>query len=142
MKFFIMAYSNFYARFYHFCQKVGQAVVLVWRIPTSRWLLIVIAFFQLLAWSQALLIRRSLTGDFLVLHYNVDFGIDLVGSPTKIFIYPLVGLGILLLNFILAVIIGRRSQGQLATNLLLLGAAVFGLFLSLALLSIYLINFR
>lgn len=54
------------------------------------WILLYFKFFPL----------RSL-GDLVPLHYNVYFGIDLVGKWYKIFIIPLSGLIIFLINLIL-----------------------------------------
>lgn len=54
------------------------------------WILLYFKFFPL----------RSL-GDLVPLHYNVYFGIDLVGKWYKIFIIPLAGFIIFLINLIL-----------------------------------------
>jgi len=137
-----MAYSNFYARFYAICQRAGRALAAIWHFLPSRWYLSFIALFQIFAWSQAWSIRRNLTGNLLVLHYNVNFGTDLVGAPQKIFLYPLFGLGIFLLNLIILTAVRRHRDWRLLVHILLGAAAVFGLLLSLVLLSIYLINFR
>jgi len=137
-----MAYSNFYARFYVICQRIGGALSAIWRFLPSRWYLLFIALFQVLAWLQAWSIRHNLTGNLVVLHYNINFGTDLVGAPGEIFIYPLLGLGVFLLNFIILAAFRRHKDWRILVHILLGAAAVFGLFLSLVLLSIYLINFR
>jgi hypothetical protein len=137
-----MAYSNFYARFYAICQQIGEALVALWHFMPSRWYLLFIAFFQVAAWLQAWSIRHNLTGDLLVLHYNVNFGTDLVGPPNKILIYPLFGLGVFLANLVFLIFLRQHKNWRSFVHLLLGAAVIFGLFLCLALLSIYLINFR
>ena len=98
--------------------------------------------FQISAWWQAIFIYKHLSGQLLILHYNIDFGIDLVGEPWHIFLYPLYGLGIFLLNWTVSAFLHRRQYFRLFANLLLTAALLFGLFVSLALMFIYLINFR
>lgn len=137
-----MGYSNFYARFYAICQRTGQTLGAIWRFPASRWYLALIGLFQIFAWLQAWFIRRDLTGDLLVLHYNVNFGTDLVGAPSRIFVYPLFGLGIFLLDLIVLAALARHRDWRVFVHLLLGTAMIFGLLLSLVLLSVYLINFR
>jgi len=137
-----MAYSNFYARFYISRQKVAAALASVWSFIPSRWYVLSAGLLQIIVWWQAIFIYRHLSGDLLVLHYNVDLGIDLVGDPVRIFIYPLIGLVILMLNFILAAAYNNHQDGRIFTHLLLASAMLFNAFLSLAILGIYLINFR
>ena len=97
---------------------------------------------QALAWWQAVAIFRDLTGNLLVLHYNVDFGIDFVGNPTQIFWYPLYGLGIFIINLLLAAALHQHQDWRIFDHLLFSAALVFGLFLNAALLFVYLINFK
>lgn len=137
-----MAYSNFYARFYILRQKTGAALLSVWNFLPTRWYLGFSALLQAVAWWQAFFIYRNLAGGLLVLHYNVDFGIDLVGDPIRIFVYPLIGLGILVFNFIVAATFNHYQEAKVFNHLCLAGAALFNAFLLLAVLSIYLINFR
>lgn len=137
-----MTYSNFYAKLYTAGKKVGAALAAVWHFVPSRFYFLTVAFWQLAAWAQAGFIYRHLTGDLIVLHYNIDSGIDLVGHPAQIFIYPLFGLGIFILNLSLSAALHRHQDWRIFNHLLLAAAAIFGFFLDLVLLSIYLINFR
>lgn len=136
-----MSYSSLYARFYTRRQKIAAALGAIWRFAPSRLYLAALAFWQLLVWLQAAFIYRNFSGEILVLHYNVDFGVDLVVSPGSIFYYPLLGLAILLINLILLAYLNRHKDLKIFTHLLLGGALVFGVLLSLALWSVYLINF-
>ena len=136
-----MAYSNVYANFYAFRQKAWSALGAVWRFRPVRFYLIVALVLQFIAWWEAIYVFRHLSGSRLVLHYNVDFGVDLVSDPARIFLYPVFGLGIVLLNFVLAAVFNHRPNHKLLTKLLFAAADLFGILLILALFSIYLINF-
>ena len=46
--------------------------------------------------------RVKTLSSFIFLHYNIYFGIDQLGSRNGIFILPALGLGFLIINFILA----------------------------------------
>ena len=137
-----MSYSSFYARFYNMRQKIGLAFKLIWRTKVNRLYLFIILFLQLLVWFQAVFIYRNLSGNILVLHYNVDFGVDLVADPSRIFYYPLLGFGVSLANLIILLFLRSERDKQIFAHLLFGTAVLFGVFLSLALMSVYLINFR
>ena len=136
-----MDYSNLYARLYAWRQKAAAAFGAVWRFLPSRFYFLAVLLAQALAWLQASLIFRNLSGDLLVLHYNVDFGVDLVGPPAQIFIYPFFGLAIFLINLILAASLHRHKNFRVFVHLLLGAAVIFALFLNLTFWFIYLINF-
>lgn len=136
-----MPYSSFYARLHAGGQKTATALGALFRFYPSRIYSLAAIILQILAWWQAWFIFHNLTGDLLVLHYNVDFGVDLVGDPIRIFLYPLFGLIAWLVALVLSAIFSRRPDFKVIAHLLLGGAAVFGFFLSLSLLSVYLINF-
>lgn len=137
-----MAYSNFYARFYSFGQEAAAALKAVWNFTASRFYFLAVGLLQLVGWWQVFYIYRHLSGNLLVLHYNVDFGIDLVGPPTDIFIYPIFGLGVFILNLLVAASLHRRRDFHIFVHFLLAAAVVFGGCLALALFFIYMINFK
>ena len=137
-----MAYSDIYANFFSICQKANQSLGALWRLLPVKFYLLALLFFQAFSWWGAYHIYSSLTGDILVLHYNVDFGIDLVGAPVRIFSYPLFGLGIVLLNAALAASFSRHRDFRVFSHLLLGAAICFNFILNIALFFIYLINFR
>ena len=137
-----MSYSRLYNHFFNFRQNVANSLSSLWRFRLSRLYLLLIIFWQIVAWFQAHFIFKNLNSDLLVLHYNVEYGTDLIADPNRIFIYPLGGLLALLLNLTLCLLFYRHKDFKLFVNLLLGGLALFSIFLNLALLSIYLINFR
>lgn len=137
-----MAYSRFYNLFFDFSQQAFAAFKSLWRNQSARFYLLITLFWQIIAWLQARFIFKNLNGDLLVLHYNVEYGTDLISDPGRIFYYPLGGLLVLLINLILCLLFYRHKDFKLFVNLLLGGIALFSIFLNLALLAIYLINFR
>ncbi|MFA5155395.1 MAG: hypothetical protein WC453_03085 [Patescibacteria group bacterium] len=137
-----MAYSNLYGRFYASLDRSGAALVKLWRFSPSRWYLAGILVLQALAWLESLFIYRNLGDKLLVLHYNVDFGIDLVGAPGQIFWYPWLGLAVLAVNMMVAAGLHQQRDGRPFIHFLLSTAVIFHLFLDLALFFVYLINFR
>lgn len=137
-----MAYSNLYARFYSFSQEVAVAFSTLKRFRASRFYFGAAIIFQVSAWLQAFYIYRHLSGELLVLHYNVNFGIDLVGAPGRIFLYPVYGLAVIVLNSVMVAALYRRHYFKLFAHLLLSAALLFSALACLALMFIYLINFR
>ncbi len=137
-----MAYSNLYARVYTVGQIIWRAFLHIWRFPPAKFYLILNILLQGVAWWQAFSVKSRLTGDLLILHYNVDFGVDLIGPPAQIFYFPLAGLLVLLLNLILTTILCHRREARPLTHLLLGSSLIFSAFLILALFAIDLINFR
>ncbi len=137
-----MNYSNFYARFYTFLQLSGAAFKRIFKFNFTKVYAGLIIFLQVLAWLQTIAIYRRLTGDFTILHYNIDFGVDLIGRPQSIFYYPFFGLGVAIINVILAAVLARRREARLIIHFLLGAAVAFAVFLSLALLALNFINFR
>lgn len=72
------------------------------------------------------------------LHYNIYFGIDLIGSPLRIFVLPLLGFLVGLLNFILAYIFYNRDK--LLSYFLIISTILLEFFLVIASFFIILIN--
>ncbi|MFH0854275.1 MAG: hypothetical protein V1891_02175 [bacterium] len=46
----------------------------------------------------------------LFLHYNIYFGIDWIGSWYEIYLYPLAGLSIIIINYIFAIFFYSRDK--------------------------------
>lgn len=136
-----MAYSSFYARFYDHLQKISRSFRAVIKFVSAKYYLGAIFLFQGLAWFQAISIFRKFTGNFLILHYNIDFGIDLVGDSYKIFYIPLAGFLVLLLNLIVSTIFVRKEAYKILLHLLFTASLIFNSFINIALFAIYLINF-
>jgi len=104
--------------------------------------LLAILGIQLLGWYISIYVFRNLSGELLILHYNVDFGTDLIGPPSRVFSGPLFGLFVLFANTIFALLLNRRRQSLIVNHFLIAGAMVINAFVLLALFTIYLNNFR
>ena len=77
--------------------------------------------------------------ELIALHYNIYFGIDLLGSRYQIFLLPILGLIFLIINFLLGLAIYRQEK---ILSYFLVGASSFAqIILSLAAIFIILINF-
>ena len=74
----------------------------------------------------------------IVLHYNVDWGVDYLSEVKSVFILPLVGLFILLFNNLLAIRLWSRSA--ILSYFLASTALVCQIFLALAGIALYIIN--
>ncbi len=57
-----------------------------------------------------LLVRIGPQEENIFLHYNILFGVDLIGTWTKVFYLPLIGLFILLVNAIIGWLLFRTDK--------------------------------
>ncbi len=94
-----------------------------------------------LLWVFTLLVKNSIKGDLVVLHYNINFGVDLVGKPSKLFVIPIFGLIVVFLNSLLSIVFVKFSGFKFVSQILLGVAIAVNIFLILALYFIYIINF-
>ncbi|MBI5221361.1 MAG: hypothetical protein HY979_00965 [Candidatus Magasanikbacteria bacterium] len=86
-------------------------------------------FFEVLMLVYGAIYVRATT-DSVFLHYNVVFGVDLIGEWWKVFYIPLSALGIFLLNFGLSWWL--YGQDKILGRFLTFGAAFLSVCLSLA----------
>ncbi|MEA2088888.1 MAG: hypothetical protein U9O55_03560 [Patescibacteria group bacterium] len=70
--------------------------------------LIISIIINSIIWINLLRIKK--VGEMIPLHYNVYFGIDYIGDWHKIFIVPLIGIIILIINFLLALLIYYKDK--------------------------------
>lgn len=103
------------------------------------WLIILSLSVNLSEWIILKIFVRPV--DFpIILHYNVYFGVDMVGNYKSVFIVPLIGLALFLVNSILSIYFYRRKE-RIASYLLLMAAFMIQLSLFVAALSIIIINY-
>ncbi|HZJ41861.1 MAG TPA: hypothetical protein VFD51_02505 [Patescibacteria group bacterium] len=136
-----MAYSSAYARLHDRLQKIKKSFSLVIKFTASKYYFVAILILQILAWLQAFNIYNNTSGDLMTFHYNIDFGVDLVGEPAKIFYFPIAGLVISLLNLILSASFSRKQGAKLMFHLYFSTSILINTFLNLSLFAVYLINF-
>lgn len=99
--------------------------------------LVLSALAQCFIWYYLVAVAKH-SADQYFLHYNIIFGVDLVGSWGKIFLLPIGGLVIILFNLVISVLV--YNQDKLLARLLGLFSAVFQFFLAWAVYLIVEIN--
>ena len=76
----------------------------------------------------------------IVLHYNVYFGVDVIGAWWQVYFLPLIGLVILLVNSVLGYLFYGQKE-RIVGHLLLLAAFIVQISLTIAVASVLLINY-
>jgi len=99
--------------------------------------LIVTALAQVFIWFYALSHIQSDAGQYF-LHYNIIFGVDLVGAWWKILMLPIGGLMIIIFNYLISILI--YNQDKLIARLLPVFTSVFEIFLAWSIFLIIDIN--
>lgn len=106
----------------------------------DRWILlplVVIAATQAFAWWYVISKIRP-TGEQLFLHYNIIFGVDLVGEWWKLWLLPLGGLVLWLVNFLLSYFF--YNHNRFLARFLAVTTALFEVLLVVAILLIVSLN--
>ena len=97
---------------------------------------------NILSWLFARYIDKQINDELIALHYNVDFGINLMGSVKQIYILPWLGLIILIINFVLLININQSRERQFTAQILFITCLLANLTLLISMGAIYLVNFR
>jgi hypothetical protein len=109
------------------------------RSSVIQWSAIGSLFLNAVSWGVMLFFIRPV--DFpIVLHYNVFFGVDMIGFWWQAYFLPLLGIIILLINGILGFLFYQQKE-RVVAHLLLLAAFIVQLSLIVAVISIILINY-
>lgn len=105
----------------------------------TRWLIGLSAAANLADWLALKIFVKPV--DFpIILHYNVYFGVDMLGNWKAVFILPGIGLLLLGLNTLLALSFYRKKE-RIASYLLLIAALMVQLSLLVASASVIIINY-
>lgn len=103
------------------------------------WLIILSLAVNLIEWIILKIFVRPV--DFpIIIHYNVFFGVDMMGDYKLLFILPLIGFALFLINFFLSVYFYRHKE-RIASYLLLMTALMIQLSLFVSTLSAIIINY-
>lgn len=137
-----MLYSKLYERFYSFRTKIANITGEFFSFRPNRIYLALIVVIQSFSWWLTSYIYRHLSSDLLVLHYNVDFGIDWIGDRGLIFYFPLISLAFLLISLIMLAVFGPGKNFRIQSHYLLSGVILANLGILVALILIYTTNFR
>ena len=134
--------SRIYSHIYITRRDVLASLINVFSLLYSRVYLAMVAILNAIVWWGSIYIYQHISGDLLILHYNVDFGINLIGDPKRIFIFPSLVLFLSLLNVFLLLFFHKDRYLKFMVHLFLSSAVLINIFMLVALMSIYLINFR
>lgn len=126
---------NIFRRFWAFLLLFFRAQF--WRNKTNLGFFFGSLFFNIFGWIfLAYFIKPS---EYPIpLHYNIYFGIDLIGSYRRIFTLPLIGLFIILMNFVLG--FWFYLKDRLVNYILLLTAFTVQIFVLIGVVSLIYIN--
>ena len=125
---------------YLFRQELKEGIAEIVGYYQVKIYLALIITLNLLIWVFAYQLNKKASQDLVILHYNVDFGVDLVGSIHQIYIIPLLGIIILSINFFILLIVNRDKQ--FLSHLLFITAIICNIFLLASLGLIYIVNFK
>ena len=99
-----------------------------------------VLLFIILSLVFSFAIIKSSSQDLLILHYNVNSGIDLIGGLNKLYVIPVLGLVILTANAVVSMIV--KKDRKFFSYLLIFASLAANAYLLLSLGLIYIINFR
>lgn len=93
-----------------------------------------------LTWLLAIISQHSLGNSLAILHYNVIFGVDKIGTPASLYQLPLIGSALIIGNFLLSVFLVRKREQAPGHHLLVI-TVIGNLVLLISTYLIYIINF-
>ncbi len=109
------------------------------RNPIAQWLLIASLFINIADWAVLAFFIRPV--DFpIILHYNIYFGVDIIGGWWQAYFLPFTGAVILLINSFLARFFYGRKE-RVASYVLLLAALAIQAGAAVAEAGVILINY-
>ncbi|MCK5416004.1 hypothetical protein KAI92_01085 [Candidatus Parcubacteria bacterium] len=95
-----------------------------------------------LIWISARYIDSEIDEEQIALHYNVESGIDYYGDIDKIYVLPMLGLLVALINFLLYINFSKHKDRKFILHILMSAVIIINIILLAGIVSIYLINFR
>jgi hypothetical protein len=104
-----------------------------------RWLLFLSILFNGVIWAVLKFFSHP-EGSSIILHYNVYFGVDSIGAPQEVFMLPIIGLIVFLVNVVLAFYFYAKKE-RIASYVLLLSALMVQLSLLISAIGVIIINY-
>jgi len=120
--------------------KLAEAALYLIGLVFVRVYLSLLAALNILNWLLAYYVNKNVSQNLVVLHYNVNLGVNLIGQARDIYIIPTLGLSFIVINFLLLLNIYHKNK--FVVHLLLGFSLLVNLFLIASTSAIYLINFR
>jgi len=121
-------------------EKLASAVLLLVGFKFVRIYLSFLFASNIINWLIAYYVNNNVSQRLVVLHYNVNLGVNLIGDVANIYIIPTLGLTFIVINFLLLLNIFRKNKFLI--HLLLGFSLLVNLFLIASTVAIYLVNFR
>lgn len=103
------------------------------------WLLFFGILFDIVNWS-VLKIFLPPAGSYVILHYNVYFGVDSMGAARSAYILPFIGTIVLFVNVVLSFFFYTQKE-RVASYVMLLTALMVQLSLLISAISVIIINY-
>jgi len=119
---------------------LAEAALYLIGLVFVRVYLSLLAALNILNWLLAYYVNKNVSQNLVVLHYNVNLGVNLIGQARDIYIIPTLGLSFIVINFLLLLNIYHKNK--FVVHLLLGFSLLVNLFLIASTSAIYLINFR
>lgn len=126
--------------FYSVKEKLAEAVLYLIGFLFVRLYLAGLFVLNAANWLMAYYVNKNVSQDLIVLHYNVNLGVNLIGDVSDIYIIPTLGLTFIIVNFLL--LLNTYRYSKFLIHLLLGFTLLINLFLIASTISIYLVNFR
>ena len=121
-------------------EKLAEAALALVSLIFVRIYLFFLLALNAVNWFLAYYVNKHVSQNLVILHYNVNLGVNLIGEARDIYIIPTLGLAFIVINFLLLLNIYRKSKFFI--HLLLGFSLVINIFLIASTISVYLINFR
>lgn len=138
----MLSISQIYNFLYNYRQGLVDSLSYMWGFLAVKIYLPLSLLANALAWTLTIMFKGRLSQDLIILHFNVDFGVDMIGSSGLILIMPAIGLAVILVNFMVLLFFLKSGHFKFLVHILLAGALLANIFLLIALGPIYYINFR
>jgi hypothetical protein len=109
------------------------------RSALVQWVTIGSLIINIIIWGLIIFFIRPV--DFpIILHYNVYFGVDVIGSWWQIYFLPLIGLLILSVNTFLGYLFYQQKE-RIVAHLLVLATFIVQICITIAVASLLIINY-
>lgn len=134
--------TKLYNSVYSFRKNFFSSFLEVFSFVHVRIYLFFVIGLNIVLWIFSYFIKSNISQDLIILHYNVDFGVDLIGEVGRLYIIPSLSALVLFFNLVLLLYFAKYEHFRFISHLLMIACLLINIILLLSLASIYLINFR
>ncbi len=112
----------------------------IWQDVKIRIFILSALFINLINWLISIFINIQMKEEIIALHYNIYFGISLIGDSKQVYLMPGLGLIIIIANLLFVYIIKREDNFFI--YLFAAASVLVNVFLLLGAGAVMMINFR